>query len=85
MNFGEKVPSKTEVSGIVKIITDKTCIELFDEESITLEKAKQIAYAGGHRYNVIYVFAEGSRHGEIYIYGNHGNFWEYHGKTQGYA
>lgn len=50
------------------------------DEPITLRSIKE-------RYpdRFIMVISDHGLHGEIYSYGNHGDFWEKVGDTQGYA
>ena len=47
----------------------------------SLKKIKE-GYKGVKEITVI---AESGLHGEIYRYGNHGDYWEYVGDTIGYA
>lgn len=59
-----------------------------DEKNYTLQDCYNIAVENGFdvtTHNTIYVMAEDMLHGDIYCYGNHGDFWERVGETVGLA
>lgn len=58
------------------------------EKNYTLRDCYNIAVENGFdvtTHNTICVMAEGMLHGDIYRYGNHGDFWERVGETVGLA
>ncbi len=63
-------------------ISGKKIYRLDWEEPPSLEGIEQMA---GHDARIIWVIAENPLRGNIYRYGNHGDFWECVLATQGYA
>lgn len=68
-------------SGSCKYSTDKVYINGEHDMPTSLKKIKE-SHKGAKEITVI---AESGLHGEIYRYGNHGDYWEYIGDTVGYA
>ena len=54
-----------------------------DDKFISLNDCLNLIEFDGK--GIVTVIREGALHGEIYQYGNYGNFWVQHGTTNGYA
>lgn len=85
MQLGDKVEGTYSFcDGILYVFTDTKIYEhcILDDEEITLDKCLQkIDYKNG----VCRVLVDGAMSGMVFIYGNHGKYWEYYGKTMGFA
>lgn len=63
-------------------------IRLYGSDSISLNDCYAAAVSGGYNGTVckiITVIADAPLHGTVYVYGNHGCYWEKVGTTDGYA
>ena len=71
---------------IVKIIWESGVAELYgDLDTITLKDCRETAVQRGYKGGTITVIAENPLDGNIYRYGNHGDYWECIGEVFGYA
>lgn len=72
---------------ILKIIFGNKCVTkvLSSEEEPTFAEVREIAVKNGYSSGVIILIAESPLEGEVFEYGNYGEFWVEHGKTRGYA
>ncbi len=73
----------------IKIIFSDKCVEIFpgNEKSLdyTFEEVIHVAKQNGWKDSTILLITESPLNGRIYQFGNHGEFWEEHGSTRGYA
>lgn len=74
----------------IKIIFGGKCIESYlgNERSLnfTFSEVMKIALENGYeREDTILLIAESPLSGDIYQYGNYGEYWVEHGSTRGYA
>lgn len=73
---------------ILKIIFGNKCVTKVlssGELEFTLAEVREIAVKNGYSRGVIILIAESPLEGEVFEYGNYGEFWVEHGKTRGYA
>lgn len=63
------------------------CVEVIkdEEEEITLDDCYNIAVENGYINATITILNNTPMGGEVYTYGNHGDFWEKTGSLVGYA
>lgn len=85
-----KVSQNTVLREVIAwIICDNWCrtIYLAESEETTLRDCYNIVANNGllNSNDVIIVLAEDALNGTVYMYGNHGSYWEEHGTLKGYA
>ena len=79
--FPKKIENPREVilSDFIKVIRDKK-VDTYIGSALPLSKVKVCK-----EWGTVTVIAQTPTHGEIYQYGNHGDYWEQIGTSCGYA
>lgn len=69
------------------IVFKEKCVEHFpdDELNTTFDEVLEIARKNGFKDGTILLVAESPLNGNVYRYGNYGDYWVKIGKTMGYA
>ena len=79
--FFDGVNDAVVVSGFMDNFRKENVVPHDDYPNLTLDEiAEQVG-----KDKIITVYQDTPLHGEIYHYGNHGEFWELWGITRGYA
>lgn len=77
--FWENKPESLDSVGFIKGVRTIPGGDMY------LADCYDMAVGNGYKKGVITVFCENPLRGEVYKYGNNGEYWEKVGKTDGYA
>jgi len=88
--LGKKIkdPDMPLLADKIQVLTETSFVEMNISETATISLSrivKILKEEHGDRSYRITVIAESPLEGVIYKFGNHGDYWEVHGYTQGYA